>query len=186
MATKTLTRVQKQKATFEALKGDFGWTNPMQAPKVTKIIVATGVGSKSDKKKKEFIGERLTTLAGQKAVATLAKKSIATFKVREGDVVGHRVTLRGARMEAFLDKLVHIVLPRTRDFRGITPNAIDEIGNITVGIKEHTVFPEAAEEDIKDVFGLAVTIVTTAKNKAEAEAFLRSIGLPLQKEEAKK
>jgi large subunit ribosomal protein L5 len=89
-------------------------------------------------------------------------------------------------MEAFLDKLVHIVLPRTRDFRGITPNAIDEIGNITVGIKEHTVFPEAAEEDIKDVFGLAVTIVTTAKNKAEAEAFLRSIGLPLQKEEGKK
>lgn len=179
MATKTITAVQKQKDTFEALKGQFGWTNVMQAPKVTKIIVATGVG-KLDTKKKDFVGERITRIAGQKAQATAAKKSIATFKVREGDTVGHRVTLRGERMQTFLDKLIHIVLPRTRDFRGINPAAIDDMGNITIGIKEHTVFPETSDEDVRDVFGLAITIVTTAKNKAEAEGFLRSIGLPLQ------
>ena len=166
--------------TFEALKSEFGYANVMQAPKVSKIIVSTGVGSQKDKKKIELIVERLTRITGQAPVVRTAKKSIANFKSRAGDVAGYQVTLRGARMQSFLDKLVHIVLPRFKDFRGIKPSAIDEMGNISIGLKEHTVFPETSDEDSKDIFGLAVTIVTTAKSKKEAEAFLRYLGLPLQ------
>lgn len=169
-----------QKKTFEALKGEFGFTNVMQAPKVTKITISTGVGSIKDKKRLEFILGRLIKITGQQPSIRTSRKSIATFKVRAGDTAGYQVTLRGARMQSFLDKLVHIVLPRVKDFRGIKPTAIDEMGNITIGIKEHTVFPETSDEDAKDVFGIAATIVTTAKNKKEAEAFLRYIGIPLQ------
>lgn len=174
-----------QQKTFETLKGAMGYTNVMQAPKVTKVIVSTGVGSIKDKKRLELILDRMTKITGQHPAERSAKKSIANFKVRAGDTSGYQVTLRGARMQAFLDKLVHIVLPRVKDFRGIKPSAIDEMGNITIGIKEHTVFPETADEDAKDVFGLAVTIGTTAKNKKEAEAFLRHIGLPLREVEGK-
>ena len=110
----------------------------------------------------------------------MAKKSIATFKIRAGDQVGFQVTLRNKRAQTFLDKLIHIVLPRSKDFRGIRPETIDEMGNITIGIKENIVFPETSDEDSKDIFGLAVTVVTTAKNKKEAEAFLRYLGLPLK------
>ena len=168
------------KKTFDALKGDFGYTSSMQAPRVTKLVVSTGVNASHDKKRREFIVDRLTKITGQKPSPRQAKKSIATFKVREGDTAGYQVTLRGARREAFLNKLIHIVLPRVRDFRGLKAAAIDDMGNITIGFKEHTVFPETADEDQKDVFGLAVTITTTAKDKKEAEGFLRHIGLPLQ------
>ena len=109
-----------------------------------------------------------------------AKKSIATFKIRAGDVVGYQVTLRGARKEAFFDKLIHVVLPRVKDFRGIRPQVIDEMGNLTLGMREHIVFPETSDEESRDIFGLAITITTTAKNKKEAEAFFRHIGLPLR------
>jgi large subunit ribosomal protein L5 len=170
-----------QNQTFEALKGDFGYTNVMQTPKMQKIVVSTGVGSIKDKKKIEVILDRMTTITGQAPAARSTKKSIANFKTRVGDLSGYQVTLRGARMTSFFDKLVNIVLPRVKDFRGLKASAIDEMGNITIGIKEHTVFPETSDEDAKDVFGLAVTITTTAKNKAEAEAFLRHIGVPLQK-----
>ncbi len=166
--------------TFDALKSEFGYKNVMQAPRIAKIVVSTGVGSLKDKKKLELIVNRLTTITGQAPAARGAKKSIANFKVRVGDVVGYQVTLRGTRMQAFFDKLVHIVFPRVKDFRGIKPSAIDEMGNISIGFKEHTVFPETSDEDSKDIFGVAVTIVTTAKNKKEAEAFLRYLGVPLQ------
>ena len=152
----------------------------MQAPKVEKVIVSTGIGSVKDKKRQEFIAGRLARIAGQKPSARPTRKSIATFKTRIGDLAGYQITLRGKRGEDFLQKLIHVVFPRTKDFRGISPKAIDEMGNITIGIKEHTVFPETSDEDAKDVFGLAVTIGTTAKNKEEAEAFLRHIGLPLR------
>ncbi len=109
-----------------------------------------------------------------------AKQSIASFKVRQGDAVGYQVTLRGSRMYDFLDKLVHIALPRTRDFRGLSAKAIDSLGNITIGIKENSIFPETSDEDLRDVFGFAITIVTTAKDKKSAEAFFRHIGIPLQ------
>jgi len=166
--------------TFDALKSEFGYTNVMQTPKVSKIIVSTGVGSLKDKKKLELIVERLTRITGQAPAVRGAKKSIANFKSRVGDVAGYQVTLRGVRMQSFLDKLIHIVLPRFKDFRGIKPSAIDEMGNISIGFKEHIAFPETSDEDTKDIFGLAVTIVTTAKSKKEAEAFLRHLGLPLQ------
>lgn len=175
-----------QKKTFEALKGEFGYTNVMQVPRVMKIVVSTGVGSLKDKKKLELIVDRLRKITGQAPSPRGAKKSIANFKLRVGDVVGYQVTLRGARMRAFLDKLIHIVFPRVKDFRGLKASAIDEMGNITIGFREHTVFPETSDEDAKDVFGLAITITTTAQNKKEAEAFLRHIGLPLREAEAKK
>src|SRR4029079_5884982 len=132
-----------------------------------------------DKKQIEVIEDRLAKITGQKAAARGARMSIASFKVREGDTVGLQVTLRGARMYDFIDKLIHIALPRTRDFRGLSAKSIDDMGNLTIGIRENTIFPETSDEDLKDVFGLAITIVTTAKSKPEAEAFLRHLGLPL-------
>lgn len=170
-----------QHDTFSALKDAFAYTNVMQAPRVVKIVVSTGVGKvNKDKKRLDLIVDRLARITGQAPALRAAKKAIANFKSRRGDVVGYQVTLRGAHAEAFLQKLIHVALPRTKDFRGIAPSAIDEMGNITIGIKEHTVFPETSDEDSKDIFGLAVTLATTAKSKKEAEAFLRHIGLPLR------
>lgn len=175
----------KQKKAFDALKKDFHYKNTMQTPRVLKIVVSTGVGSVKDRRKQELIPERLAAITGQKPSVRPAKKAIATFKTREGDTLGHQVTLRGKRMQDFLNRLLHIALPRTKDFRGISPKAIDEMGNYTLGIKEHSVFPETAEEDIKDIFGLAVTIVTTAKTPDEARAYLAHLGFPFKKEAAK-
>lgn len=162
------------------MKGAFGYKNKLQSPHLVKAVISTGVGKIKDKKKIEIIEDRLARITGQKAAPRGAKQSIASFKVRQGDVVGYQVTLRGARMYDFLDKLVHIALPRTRDFRGLAPKAIDTLGNITLGIKENTIFPETSDEELKDVFGFSVTIVTTAKTKKEADTFLRHIGVPLQ------
>ena len=175
MATKT-----EQQKTFEALKSVFHYKSVMQAPKVTKLVVSCGAGSGFDPKKRELVKERLTRITGQAPAPRMAKKSIATFKIRTGDPIGFQVTLRNERAKTFLDKLIHIVLPRSKDFRGLRPEIIDEMGNITIGIKENIVFPETSDEDSKDIFGLAVTIVTTAKNKKEAEAFFRYLGLPLK------
>lgn len=182
MATETVK--QKLQTAFTALQDTFGYKNKMQSPRIEKIVVATGVGKIDDKRKLELIQDRLAKITGQKVSPRPARQSIATFKLREGDIVGYQVTLRGARMRHFLDKLIHIALPQTRDFRGLKPTAIDEMGNMTIGIKEHTIFPETADEDIKDVFGIAITLVTSATNKEEAEAFLRHLGLPLQKQES--
>src|SRR3989338_3578234 len=174
------TTMAQQKKTFDALKSDLGYTNVMQAPRVTKIIVGTGVRSVKDKKRLEMIVDRLAKITGQAPAVRGAKKSIANFKIRTGDVAGYQVTLRGARASSFLDKLIHVVFPRVKDFRGLKISAIDEMGNISIGFREHTVFPETSDEDAKDVFGLSITIVTSAKSKKEAESFLRHIGLPLQ------
>lgn len=171
----------KKHTSFDALKGDFGYTSPMQAPKIEKIVVSTGVGSVKDKKRLEMIEDRLTRITGQAVSKRATTKSIANFKTRRGDLAGFQITLRGARMQTFLEKLIHIVFPRVRDFRGLNAKSIDEMGNMTIGFKEHTVFPETADEDAKDIFGLAITINTSAKSKKEAEAFLRHIGLPLSK-----
>jgi large subunit ribosomal protein L5 len=172
-------RTQDQ-SSFETLKGTFDYKNRMQAPKLVKVVISTGTGKIKDKKKVELIQDRIARITGQKSAARGAKKSIATFKLRKGDVVGYQVTLRGARMYDFLDKLNHIALPRSRDFRGISVKSIDAMGNITIGLKEHTIFPETSDENLSDVFGIAITIVSTAKNKKEAEAFYRHIGVPLQ------
>ena len=176
-----MTVKEKQNKAFEILKSKFGYKNVMQSPKLVKVVISCGTGSQKDKKKKELIGDRIAKITGQKPSEKGAKKSVATFKVRQGDPVGYQVTLRGERMVNFLEKLVNIAFPRTKDFRGIKSSSIDDMGAITIGIKEHTIFPETADEDIKDVFGLAVTILTTANSKEETRAFLEIIGIPFAK-----
>lgn len=158
-----------------------GYKNPMQKPKILKVVVSTGVGSYKDKSKFKIVEDRLARITGQKAAPRGAKVSIATFKSRQGDIIGYQVTLRGKRMHDFLERLVHIALPRTKDFRGISPDAADEMGNYTLGIKEHNIFPETSDEELKDVFGLAITIVTTAKSKQEVVSFLSHLGFPFRK-----
>jgi len=174
---------EKQKEAYAALKEKLGYTNPMQTPRLVKAVVSTGVGSFKDKKKIEVVEDRLAKITGQKSAKRGAKKSVASYKTRQGDTVGVQVTLRGQRMHGFLDKLLNVAFPRTRDFRGISANSIDELGNITIGIKEHTIFPEASDEDLRDVFGVGITVVTTAKNKKEAKAYFDYLGFPFKKEE---
>ncbi len=182
MANKTPLIQDKQKETFSKLKGDLGWKNVMQTPKVKKVVVSVGVGKMAkDKNKVDLVGERLGRITGQKPVVRGAKKAIATYKTRVGDKVGYQVTLRGKRAEDFLNRLIHVALPRTKDSKGINSSAVDEMGNYTLGIKEHSVFPETADEDIKDVFGMAVTVVTSAKSADEAKAYLTHLGFPFKK-----
>ena len=168
---------------YETLKGDFGYKNVNEAATIEKVVISVGTGRVEDKAKIALIQDRLALITGQKASPRPARLSIAAFKLREGDIVGYQVTLRGARMMDFMNKLVHVALPQTRDFRGLKATSIDEMGNYTLGIKEHTIFPETADEDSKDVFGMSITIVTTAKTKEEAEALLRHIQMPLKKPE---
>ncbi len=171
---------KKEKEVYAKFKDEFGYKNVMAAPRLMKIVVSSGVGKAKDKNRLKVVEDRMARITGQKASARAARMSIASFKLREGEIVGYQVTLRGQRMFEFFDKLVHIALPRTRDFRGLNKTAIDEMGNMTIGLKENNIFPETSEEDLKDVFGLAVTLVTTAKSKPEAEAFFRYLGVPLK------
>lgn len=161
----------------------FGYKNALSAPHLVKITLSSGTGSgmKKDRQKNDTVADRLSRITGQKPSLRVAKKSVASFKTREGDPVGLMVTLRGARMYHFFDKLIHIALPRTKDFRGIDPKAVDSMGNITLGIKEHTIFPECSDEDLKDVFGLAITIVSSAKSRDEALAYFTYLGIPFKK-----
>lgn len=176
---------QKTKEAFEALKAEFGYKNAMQAPKIQKVVISCGVGSMKDKKKIEIVADRLTKITGQKPARKGAKQSVAAFKVRQGDTVGMQVTLRGNRMYDFLDRLIHIALPRTKDFRGVSANGIDEMGNYTLGVRENTIFPESSDEDLKDIFGLAITIVTNVKDAKQTKAFLAHLGFPFKKVETK-
>ncbi len=172
---------EKVKTTFDTLKGDFKYKNKLQAPQIKRVVVTTTTGSIKDPKKKELMLDRLTKITGQKPVVTIAKKSIAGFKLRAGDASGYKVTLRGDKMWAFLDKVVNIAFPRTKDFRGIPSSGIDDMGNFSFGIKEHTVFPETSDENIQDVFGLGATVVTTSKTKKETKALLDIMGLLFKK-----
>lgn len=183
----TISIKEKQSKAFESLKDVLGLKNTMQTPKVTKIDINVGIGSLKDKTKIEMIQDRITKIAGQKPSLKGAKKSIAAFKVREGDPVGLHVTLRGKRMFDFLDKLVFVAFPRTKDFRGISSNGIDEMGNYTLGIKENTIFPETSDDELKNVFGFSVVIGTNAKTKETAKALFTYLGFPFKKtEETKK
>ena len=178
-----MTVKEKSQKSYSALKDKFGYKNVMAAPRLKKIIVASGTGSamKRDNKRNDLVADRMTKITGQKPALRGAKQSIASFKIRQGDPVGISVTLRGPRMYAFLEKFFNIAIPRTKDFRGYNASSVDDIGNLTLSVKEHTIFPETADEDIKDVFGLAVTIVTSAKTKAEGTAFFDMIGVPFKK-----
>ena len=156
-------------------------TNTMAVPRLLKMVVSVGTGSLKDKKKAELVQDRIAKITGQKASPRPAKKAISGFKSREGDIIGYMITLRGDRMYGFLDKFLNVAIPRTRDFRGIDPKVIDDMGNMTVSVKEHTVFPETADEDLRDVFGMAITFVTTAKDKKSALEFFKTMGVPFKK-----
>lgn len=150
--------------------------------RIIKVVVSAGIGSrKDDKEKMESIEKSLSLITGQKPKVNQAKKSIASFKLRQGMPIGYSITLRGKRMYDFLEKFINIAIPRMRDFRGLSPDLIDEAGNITIGLREHIVFPEVSKEDIKSAFGLAVTIVTDAKIKEEAFELLKLSGIPFFK-----
>jgi len=171
-----------RKEIVPAMQKRFGIENVMAVPKIDKVVVNVGIGKMTkDDKFVEKVQRDLGLLSGQKPIFRKAKQSIAGFKSREGTNIGLVVTLRGKRMYDFIDRLIHIALPRSKDFRGLDPKNFDKMGNLSLGIKEHSIFPETADEDIKDVFGLGVTVVTTAKNKKEAEAYLRHLGFPFKK-----
>ena len=171
----------KQKTAFKSLKEEFHWTNVMQTPHIEKVVVSVGLGSVKDKNKIALIADRLGKITGQKPATRGAKKAIATWKTRQGDVIGYQITLRNARAQDFINRLIHIALPRTKDFKGISAASVDEMGNYTLGLREHSVFPETADEELKDVFGMAATIVTSAKSAPEAKAYLAHLGFPFKK-----
>jgi large subunit ribosomal protein L5 len=168
-----------RKDVVPALKKEFGIENPMAIPKIEKVVLNMGVGEAIQNVKiVEAAAEELTKIAGQRAVITRARKSIATFKLREGMPIGCRVTLRGAKMYEFLDRLMNIALPRVRDFRGVPTRAFDGRGNYTLGIKDHLVFPEIDPGKVDKSKGLNVTIVTTAGSDDRARVLLRELGMP--------
>jgi large subunit ribosomal protein L5 len=163
------------------LTKDRGYTNPFQVPKITKIVLNMGIGEGvADRKKVDNAAADLTMIAGQKAVITKSRKSIATYKLRDGQAIGCKVTLRKARMYDFLDRLVTIALPRVRDFRGLNPKSFDGRGNYSLGIKEHIIFPEIDFDKVTDVWGLDVTVCTTARSDDEARALLTEFNFPFR------
>jgi large subunit ribosomal protein L5 len=162
-----------------ALQKEFGLANGMQVPRLEKIVVNIGVGEALENAKAlDAAVEDMTTITGQKPVVAKARRSIANFKLREGRAIGVRVTLRGERMWSFFDRLVNVALPRTRDFRGISPNAFDGRGNYTLGIREQIIFPEIHYEKIDKLRGLEVTIVTSAPNDEQGRRLLQLMGMP--------
>jgi len=162
-----------------ALKEEFGYKNDMQIPRLDKIVLNMGIGEAvKDTKKVKQGAEELSLIAGQKAVVTKAKKSIAGFRVREEMPLGAKVTLRGDRMYEFLDRLINIALPRVRDFRGVKGTAFDGRGNYAMGLKEHIVFPEINFDKVDEVLGMDIIICTTAKTDAEAKSLLKAFNMP--------
>ncbi|MCJ8166920.1 50S ribosomal protein L5 [Pontibacter sp. E15-1] len=162
-----------------ALKEKFQYKNIMQVPKLTKISINKGIGAAvSDKKLVDIGVEELSTITGQKAVSTIAKKSVSNFKLREGMPIGARVTLRGEKMYEFLDRLVTIALPRVRDFRGINEKGFDGRGNYTLGVKEQIIFPEISIDKVKAISGMDITFVTTAQTDEESYELLKAFGMP--------
>ena len=179
-----MTRLEKiyNEKVVPELQKEYGYTSSMEIPKMVKISLNIGLGAASQNSKLiEAAADELTAIAGQKAVVTLAKKSIAQFKLREGQPVGCRVTLRGDRMWDFYDKLVSFALPRVRDFRGIPDRGFDGRGNFTMGIKEHTIFPELEIDKVELVKGMNVTVTTTAKTDKEGKTLLDLLGMPFKK-----
>ncbi|HEY1408065.1 MAG TPA: 50S ribosomal protein L5 [Promineifilum sp.] len=168
-----------------ALMKEFEYSSIMQVPKITKVVVNVGLGEALDNAKAiEFATNDITTITGQKPVLNKAKKSIAGFKLREGRIIGLKVTLRGARMWAFLTRLVHVALPRTRDFQGVSPEAFDGRGNYTLGLREQLIFPEIDYDKIDKIRGMEVTIVTTAPTDEEGRRLLALMGMPFRQEVA--
>ena len=163
------------------LRDKFAYQNPMQVPAISKIVLNMGIGEGvADRKKVENAANDLSLIAGQKAVITKSRKSIATYKLRDGQAIGCKVTLRKTRMYDFLDRLVNIALPRVRDFRGLNPKSFDGRGNYSLGIKEHIVFPEIDFDKVTDSWGLDITVCTTARTDDEARALLTAFNFPFR------
>jgi large subunit ribosomal protein L5 len=174
-------RTQFDEVIRKALTETFGYSNPMQVPRIEKIVVNMGIGEAvADRKKVEQAAADLSLIVGQKAVITNSRKSIATYKLRAGQSIGCKVTLRKARMYEFLDRLVNIALPRVRDFRGLNPKSFDGRGNYTLGIKEHIIFPEIDYDKTTDVWGMDITVCTTARTDDEARALLTAFNFPFR------
>jgi large subunit ribosomal protein L5 len=176
---------QYNKEVVPALRKAFDFNNPMQVPRIEKVVVNIGMGEALDNPKSlEAAVSDLTIITGQKPVTIKARKSIANFKLREGRLIGTKVTLRGYRMWAFLDRLLNTALPRVRDFRGVSANAFDGRGNYTLGLRDQLIFPEIEYDKIDKLRGMEVTIVTTAKNDDQARVLLQLLGMPFSKKEA--
>jgi large subunit ribosomal protein L5 len=174
-------RVEFDKAIRGKLTEQFGYKNPMQVPVITKIVLNMGIGEGvNDRKKVDNAAADLTMIAGQKAIITKSRKSIATYKLRDGQAIGCKVTLRKTRMYEFLDRLVTIALPRVRDFRGLNPKSFDGRGNYTMGIKEHIIFPEIDFDKVTDSWGLDITVCTSARTDDEARALLTAFNFPFR------
>jgi len=172
-----------KKKIIPAMKEKFGYSNIMEVPRLNKIVVNVGFGRHV--KEKAFIDSiisGLTRITGQKPIQTKAKKSISSFKVRKGMVIGACVNLRGWRMNDFADKLINISFPRIRDFRGLSDKAVDRNGNLTVGFKEHLAFPEIKADEVENIFGLEICLATTAKNREEGLELFKQLGFPFKKE----
>lgn len=179
-----MTRLQEKyrKEAVPAMQKEFGIKNIMAVPKINKIVINTGIGRVlKDDKAIEKIERDLATLSGQKAVPRKAKKSISGFKIRQGMVIAYSITLRGKRMYDFMDRLISIALPRSKDFRGIDSKNFDTNGNLNFGVKEHSIFPEIQYENLKDIFGLQITVTTTAKEREEGIKLLKLMGFPIKK-----
>jgi len=181
----TLMQKQYKEQVAPALQKQFGYDNVMQIPGLEKVVLNVGVGTKSNYNV-ETVVENLKKITGQNPIKTLAKKSISNFKVREGEVVGLKITLRGKRMYEFVERLVHVTLPRVHDFRGLALNGFDRNGNYTLGLRDQLAFPEIKAESLDQLHGVQVTISTTAQSAQEGEALLRSLGFPLQETKEKK
>lgn len=178
MIPRLLTKYRKE--VIPAMREKFGYKNVMQVPKIKKVVLNVGTGKYvKEGKMLEKIEKDLAILTGQKPMPTVAKKSIASFKIRQGMKIGYKVTLRKSKMYDFIDRLVSIGFPRTRDFRGLEPKSFEK-GVFSVGIPEHSIFPEINFESLKDIFGLEVSVVTNAKTKEEAKALLKLIGFPIK------
>ena len=176
-----LKKIYREQVAPEMIK-EFNYKTPMQTPRLEKIVVSMGVGEAlQNKKLLDAAIDDLTLITGQKAVKTKARKSIANFKIREGQEIGAKVTLRGTMMYEFLDRLVNVALPRVKDFRGINQNAFDGHGNYSLGLTEQIIFPEIDFDKIERVAGLNIAIVTTARTDAEAKSFLSKFGMPFRK-----
>ena len=174
-------RTHYEKVVRGQLTEKFGYKNPMQVPVITKVVLNMGIGEGvADRKKVDNASQDLSLIAGQKSVITKSRKSIANYKLRDGQAIGTKVTLRKARMYDFLDRLVNIALPRIRDFRGLNPKSFDGRGNYSLGIKEHIVFPEIDFDKVTDSWGLDITVCTTAKNDDEARALLTAFNFPFR------
>ncbi|MBI2100780.1 MAG: 50S ribosomal protein L5 [Candidatus Vogelbacteria bacterium] len=172
---------EKYEKILPQLLKTLGLKNRFAAPRLVKVVVATGTGKRRDKKQQALIADRLAKITGQKPAWRGAKRAIASFKVRLDEPIGLLVTMRGKRLERFLDKFLNVAVPRMRDFRGFEESMVDDTGNLNLGIREHTIFPETADEDLKDVFGFAITIVTTAGTRDNGLAFFRALDFPFRK-----